>query len=73
MHRFDRDIARLRQVSDEGRRRLCDLRRGLELARAQDAQPGRSVGQAGGGERQRRVACGRRHPGADPRVPCRLA
>lgn len=37
MHRFDADIVRLRQLADEGRRRLTDLRRGLELARAQEA------------------------------------
>lgn len=37
MRRFDGDIVRLRRVSDEGRRRLVDLRRGLELARAQEA------------------------------------
>ena len=37
VHRFDADIVRLRQLADEGRRRLTDLRRGLELARAQDA------------------------------------
>jgi phage shock protein A len=36
-HRFDADIVRLRQLADEGRRRLTDLRRGLELARAQEA------------------------------------
>jgi phage shock protein A len=35
--RFDTDIARLRQLSEDGRRRLSDLRRGLEMARAQDA------------------------------------
>jgi phage shock protein A len=37
VHRFDADIVRLRQLADEGRRRLTDLRRGLELARAQEA------------------------------------
>lgn len=37
VHRFDADIVRLRQLADEGRRRLSDLRRGLELARAQEA------------------------------------
>lgn len=37
VHRFDGDIVRLRQLADEGRRRLMDLRRGLELARAQEA------------------------------------
>lgn len=35
--RFDVDIARLRQLADDGRRRLVDLRRGLEMARAQEA------------------------------------
>ncbi len=35
--RLDIDILRLRQLSDDGRRRLNDLRRGLEMARAQDA------------------------------------
>ena len=35
--RFDLDIARLRQLADDGRRRLVDLRRGLEMARAQEA------------------------------------
>ncbi len=35
--RFDVDIARLRTLSDDGRRRLGDLRRGLEMARAQEA------------------------------------
>jgi phage shock protein A len=37
MMRFDIDIARLRQMTDDGRRRLGDLRRGLEMARAQEA------------------------------------
>ncbi len=37
VHRFDDDIVRLRRLADEGRRRLTDLRRGLELARAQEA------------------------------------
>lgn len=37
VQRFDADIVRLRQLADEGRRRLTDLRRGLELARAQEA------------------------------------
>jgi phage shock protein A len=37
VHRFDADIVRLRQLADEDRRRLTDLRRGLELARAQEA------------------------------------
>ncbi|MGD9802121.1 MAG: PspA/IM30 family protein [Hyphomicrobiaceae bacterium] len=34
---LDVDIARLRQLSDDGRRRLGGLRRGLEMARAQEA------------------------------------
>jgi phage shock protein A len=37
MATFDADIARLRRLSDEGRNRLLELRRGLEIARAQDA------------------------------------
>jgi phage shock protein A len=37
IERFDVDIARLRQLADDGRRRLTDLRRGLEMARAQEA------------------------------------
>ncbi|MFM9941995.1 MAG: PspA/IM30 family protein [Hyphomicrobiaceae bacterium] len=37
MKRFDVDIARLRQLSEDGRKRLVDLRRGLEIARAQEA------------------------------------
>ncbi len=37
VQRFDVDIARLRTLSDDGRRRLGDLRRGLEMARAQEA------------------------------------
>lgn len=37
MMRFDIEIARLRQMTDDGRRRLGDLRRGLEMARAQEA------------------------------------
>ncbi len=37
VHRFDADVVRLRQLADEGRRRLTDLRRGLELARTQEA------------------------------------
>jgi phage shock protein A len=37
MTRFDIDITRLRQMTDDGRRRLADLRRGLELARAQES------------------------------------
>ncbi len=35
--RFDTDIARLRQLSDNGRKRLAELRRGLEMSRAQEA------------------------------------
>lgn len=35
--RFDTDIARLRRLTDEGQRRLRDLTRGLEMARAQEA------------------------------------
>ncbi|MEQ1578393.1 MAG: PspA/IM30 family protein [Hyphomicrobium sp.] len=35
--RFDTDIRRLKQIAEDGRRRLMDLRRGLEMARAQDA------------------------------------
>ena len=35
--RFDIDIARLRSLSDTGRQRLQELRRGLEMARAQEA------------------------------------
>jgi len=35
--RFDADIARLRASSEEGNRRLRELRRGLEMARAQEA------------------------------------
>lgn len=35
--RFDTDIARLRMLSDNGRKRLAELRRGLEMARAQEA------------------------------------
>lgn len=34
--RFDADVRRLRQLADNGRARLADLKRGLELARAQD-------------------------------------
>ena len=37
MIRFDLDIGRLRRLADDGRRRLGDLRRGLEMARAQEA------------------------------------
>jgi phage shock protein A len=35
--RFDIDIGRLRIMSDTGRQRLQELRRGLEMARAQEA------------------------------------
>lgn len=35
--RFDADINRLRRLTDEGQRRLRDLGRGLELARAREA------------------------------------
>lgn len=35
--RFDADIARLRQLIDHGRKRLVELRRGLEMARVQEA------------------------------------
>ena len=35
--RFDADIARLRQLIEHGRKRLLDLRRGLEMARVQEA------------------------------------
>ncbi len=35
--KFDIEITRLRQLADDGRRRLGDLRRGLEMARAQEA------------------------------------
>jgi phage shock protein A len=34
---LDVEIVRLRQQADDGRRRLADLRRGLEMARAQEA------------------------------------
>lgn len=37
VQKFDVDIARLRTLADDGRRRLGDLRRGLEMARAQEA------------------------------------
>lgn len=37
LDRFSTDVRRLQKISDDGRRRLTDLRRGLELARAQDA------------------------------------
>lgn len=35
--RFDTDIARLRELSESGHKRLTELRRGLELSRAQEA------------------------------------
>jgi phage shock protein A len=35
--RFDADIVRLQKSSEEGNRRLRELRRGLEMARAQEA------------------------------------
>lgn len=35
--RFDGDIARLRQLIEHGRKRLLELRRGLEMARVQEA------------------------------------
>lgn len=35
--RFDADIARLRQLIEHGRKRLLELRRGLEMARVQEA------------------------------------
>jgi phage shock protein A len=37
MAKFDLDIQRLQHMTETGRRRLADLRRGLEMARAQDA------------------------------------
>ena len=37
MAKFDVDIQRLKQMTEDGRRRLDDLRRGLEMARAQEA------------------------------------
>ena len=35
--RFDVDISRLQRLTEEGQRRLRELRRGLEMARAQEA------------------------------------
>ncbi len=35
--RFSADVRRLKQLSEDGRRRLMDLRRGLEMARAQES------------------------------------
>lgn len=37
LERFSAEVRRLKLVSEDGRKRLADLRRGLELARAQDA------------------------------------
>ncbi len=37
IERFDADIARLRQLTEHGRKRLQELRRGLEMARVQEA------------------------------------
>jgi phage shock protein A len=37
IERFDKDIVRLRQLTEHGRSRLTELRRGLELARVQEA------------------------------------
>jgi len=37
MAKFSSDILRLKQTTEDGRHRLDDLRRGLELARAQEA------------------------------------
>lgn len=37
IERFDADIARLRELTDHGRKRLLALRRGLEMARVQEA------------------------------------
>lgn len=37
LDRFTIDVRRLRQIADDGRKRLSELRRGLELARTQDA------------------------------------
>lgn len=37
LERFSREVRRLKLVAEDGRKRLADLRRGLELARAQDA------------------------------------
>lgn len=37
LDRFSSDVRRLKQISEEGRKRLAELRRGLELARTQDA------------------------------------
>jgi phage shock protein A len=37
IERFDSEIARLQRLSEDGHRRLRELRRGLEMARAQEA------------------------------------
>jgi phage shock protein A len=37
VEKFARDVRRLKQLSEDGRLRLADLRRGLEMARAQEA------------------------------------
>ena len=37
VERFDIDVLRLRQLADNGQRRLAELRRGLEMGRAQEA------------------------------------
>ncbi|MCH9808404.1 MAG: PspA/IM30 family protein [Alphaproteobacteria bacterium] len=37
VERFDRDITRLKCLVEDGRQRLADLRRGFELARAEEA------------------------------------
>lgn len=37
LERFSADVRRLKLVAEDGRKRLGDLRRGLELARAQEA------------------------------------
>ena len=37
VEKFAADVRRLKQLSNDGRQRLQDLRRGLEMARAQDA------------------------------------
>lgn len=37
LQRFSADVRRLKLVAEDGRKRLADLRRGLELARAQEA------------------------------------
>lgn len=37
VEKFESDVRRLKQLSHDGRMRLADLRRGLEMARAQEA------------------------------------